>query len=747
MSAAGKPGVPRRVVGWLRGHGGLLAGILLAFLALGACAGGMFIGTWRNICAECPSIAQLSVWEPLRASRVLDRNGLLISEFFRERRTPIRIENLPDHVPQAFVAVEDKRFYEHEGLDYRRLVSANVQNVISMRITGGGSTITQQLARWMFSDEIGFDQVLTRKLKEMHVARQLEAVYSKEQILEAYINQVNYGHGKYGIETAAVYYFGRTAPELNPAEAALLAAVINAPSHYSPFRHPDRALSRRNTVLALMGRQGYLSAEEVARWREHPLPEGAHAAESQGDLAPYFVEWVRDDLDDRYGETLYSGGLTIHTTLDLQVQRRAAAALDSGFARIENAPGYRHPTYASVAEEAAGAQLTRIPYVQGMLLAMDPDSGDVLALIGGRDFSHSRFNRVTQALRQPGSLFKPFVYATAINQGIPASHVMHDAPVMIELPEGGEYAPRNYDPEFRGPLTLRDAMKFSVNTIAVQLGQEVGMENVARTARQMGLRTEIPPYPSTAIGAADILPLDLATAYTAFANAGVAVRPRAVIRVEDAEGRVLWQTRPEREVVLDSLTAAIVRDMLRSVVASGTANNAVRNEGGLPYSVPAAGKTGTTNDYTDVWFMGFTPNLLATVWFGFDQPRRIINRASGGRFAAPVWGQFATSLYAGDEPVLPTPEEWSMPRGLSTRVIDRATGTLASDWCDPEQSYLEYFIPGTEPTEVCSPYDRGLFRGRVRRTDPDTSDLRGRFRLRLPPDTTAPPDTTSVVQR
>ena len=735
MNRGAISGVFQRAAAWLRGHTGLLAWILVAFLGVGALALGLLVGTWRNICAECPSIAQLSVWEPLRASRVLDRNGLLITEFFRERRTPISLSELPEHVPQAFVAVEDKRFYRHHGLDYRRLISANVRNVLSLEITGGGSTITQQLARWMFPDEIGFEQFVTRKLKEAHVARQLEEVYSKEQILEAYVNQVNYGHGKYGIETAARYYFGKTAPELNPAEAALLAAVINAPSTYSPFRHPDRAKRRRDTVLGLMGREDYLSQAEVERWREWPLPEGPQG-DGEGDQAPYFVEWVRDNLDDRYGEALYSGGLRIHTTLDLLVQRRAAAAMDSGWARIESAPGYRRPMYDSIKAEVGSVQMAQTPYLQGLLLAMDPDSGDVLALIGGRDFSHSRFNRVTQALRQPGSLFKPFVYATAIKQGIPASHIMYDAPIMIDLPEGGTYSPRNYDPDFRGPLTLRDALKHSVNTIAVQLGQEVGMENVSRLARQMGLTTEVPPYPSTAIGAADVVPIQLASAYTAFANGGVAAKPRAVLRVEDAEGRVLWQTRPEREVVVDSLTAAIVRTMLQTVVDNGTGYNA-RSIGGLGMDVPAAGKTGTTNDYTDVWFMGFTPDVLATVWFGFDQPRRILGSASGGRFAAPVWGQFMSSLYYGDEAPYAIPDPWTLPAGLSTRVVDRTTGALSSSWCDAEQAYLEYFIPGTEPTEVCSPYDRGLFRGPLRSTEPDTMGGGGRFRIRRPP-----PDTS-----
>lgn len=726
-------------------HPGAVAGVLVALLALTALVGGVSLGTWNAVCRTCPSIAAIYVWEPKSSTKILDRDGKLIAELFQERRTPVQIESLPPYVPQAFVAVEDKRFYRHDGLDYFRIISANLENLLSGRITGGGSTITVQLARWMFQEEIGFERVITRKLKEFRVAKELEQVYTKDEILEAYINQVNYGDGRHGIEAASQYFFGKPAVELNPAEAALLAGVINRPTTYSPFRNPEASQRRRNIVLRLMQDQGYLTEEERAKWAAEPLPEEP-AGVNEGRVAPYFVEWVRGELDDRFGSDLYSKGFRVVTTLDLEMQRAASTAMDSGWARIERSPGYRGKTYAEVQADGGLRNATETPYVQGMFIAMDPATGGVRALIGGRDFEESKFNRATQALRQSGSTFKPFVYAAALQSGIPTSHVIYDSPVMIEMFDGSIYSPKNFDPEFRGPLTLRDALKHSINTVAVKLGQEAGMETVAQTARGMGLRTEVHPYPSTAIGAASVIPLQMVEAYGAIANAGVRAGVRNILRVEDADGRVLWESRPEREQVLDSIPAAIVRDMLRTVIDNGTGYNA-RNPalGNLPYDVPAAGKTGTTNESTDIWFVGFTPDLIAAAWFGFDRPRPVTRNATGGTFAAPVFGQFMRALYypeEGDSAEFAIPEPWPWPAGVTSRVVDRETGKLAATWCEGN-SYVEYFVPGTEPTETCPP-TRGLF-GTPLRGFPDDSlpppGDRGRGVFGSFPRTAPPPDT------
>jgi len=729
-----------RAAGWLRDRPHVVGGAIIGAIGLASLSAGLFIGAWNTVCrVGCPSIAQIYVWEPKSATQILDRDGKLIGELFLERRTPVQIATLPEHVTRAFVAVEDKRFYEHHGFDYRRLVTANLGNVLRGRITAGGSTITQQLARNMFPEEIGFERRPTRKLKEARVARELEQVYTKAEILEAYINQVNYGHGWHGIETAAQHYFGKPAIELNPAEAALLAAVVNRPSDYTPFRHPELALSRRNRVLRLMAEQGHLPEAELDRWAAEPLPTEPFRA-GEGRVAPYFVEWVRGTLDDLYGSDLYSKGFRVYTTLDLEMQRAAQAAMDTGWARIERAPGFRSPKFEEVMARKDRAATNETAYVQGMFIAVEPATGEIRAMIGGRDFQDSKFNRATQALRQPGSTFKPFTYTAALASGIPASHVIYDSPIMLEQQDGSIYSPENYDPEFRGPLTLRDALKHSVNTVAVKLGLEVGLETVAQTAKRMGIRTEVPPYHSTPIGAPAVIPLQLVEAYTVLANTGTLARTFPILRVEDAEGRMLREFRPDREEVLDSMTAAIMRDMLRTALDNGTGYN-VRNpvSGNLPYELPAAGKTGTTNESTDVWFVGFTPDLLAAVWFGFDRPKKIAAPATGGLFGAPVWGQFMRSLYYGDEKEFEEiPAPWPWPNGIIERVIDRETGLLASVFCPPENSYTEHFIPGTEPTEPCPPRG-GLFGSPFGRVRPDTLFPPRRDTLLRPRRDTLPP--------
>jgi 1A family penicillin-binding protein len=695
-----------RLANWFRARPRIVRGAVLALLAGISLVTGLSLGTWRSVCLDCPSVAQIYVWEPKQSTKIFDRDAKLIAELFEERRTPIEISTLPKHVPDAFIAVEDKRFYKHDGIDPRGIARAAITR------RGGGSTITQQLARNMFTEGIGFERRglagVTRKLKEAKVAQQIEEVYSKEEILQAYINQVNYGHGWRGIETASQHYFGKPAIELNPAEAAMLAAAVNAPGRYSPFVNADATLRRRNLVLGLMEDQGFLTQEDATRWKEHALPTTRHGTEV-GRIAPYFVEWVRTILDNRYGDALYNEGLRVYTSLDLEIQRFAQAAMDSGWSRIERTPGFRHPRYQQVMLERKRRESPESPYLQGLLIALDPATGEVRALVGGRDFADSKFNRATQALRQPGSTFKPIVYYTALNSGVPASQILYDAPQSIDMPDGTVYSPKNYDPDFRGPVTLRDALKFSINTVAVRLGQDVGLESIAQTAREFGIRTTVHPYPSMPIGANDVIPLQLAEAYTVLATNGRRAHARPILRVEDASGAVIWKPEPEIDQVANPAAVAITRDLLQTALNNGTGYT-VRDpaQGALPYTVPAAGKTGTTNDATDVWFAGFTPNLLAVVWFGFDKPKRIMPNAAGGVLAAPVWGRFMRAVYGGGKPELPTPEPWAWPEGIVALSVDRETGRLANEYC-PYNVVTEYFISGTEPSEACTPYRGGLF--------------------------------------
>ena len=703
----------QRLRAWLGAHRRLVMTLLVAGTALFSLGAGLLVGAWQAVCRDCPSIAQIHVWEPKQATKILDHEGRLIAELYEERRTPIDISTLPRHVPQAFVAVEDKRFYEHNGFSIRGILRAAIVRLPGMRAllnrrAGGGSTITQQLARNIFTERIGFEQRPTRKLKELKVARQIEQVYTKDEILQAYINQVNYGHGWRGIETASQHYFGKPATELNPAEAAMLAAAVNAPGVYSPFIDPERTLQRRNLVLALMEDQGYLSEEDKERWQEESLPQERHGMEV-GRIAPYFVEWVRTTLENRYGMSLYSAGLRVYTSLDLEMQRAAQAAMDSGWVRIERAPGFRSPTFASVIANSDRKPTPESPYLQGMMVALDPATGDVRALVGGRDFSDSKFNRATQALRQPGSTFKPFVYYAALNSGIPTSTVLYDAPLNVEMGDGTVYSPKNYDPDFFGPVLMRDALKHSINTVTVKLGMDIGLETVAQAAREFGLRTPIPAVPSMPIGSPDVVPIQLAEAYTVFANTGIRTRARPILRVEDADGRVLWETRPEMEQVGNPPAIAITRSLMETVLNNGTGYPARDpSQGNLPYSVPAAGKTGTTNDNTNVWFAGFTPNLVAVVWFGFDRPKGIMPGAAGGRLAAPVWGRFMRSVYVGDDSQLEVPAPWSWPQGVIAHQIDAETGRLANEYC-PGNVITEFFVVGSEPAEACTPMRGGLF--------------------------------------
>jgi penicillin-binding protein 1A len=709
-------GLKARLAKYWRPREFLLAGAFL--FALGV--GGVW-GTWQNLCAgdACPSIAQVQTFEHEQTSKILAWDGRQIREIGFERRTPVSIAALPPYVPQAVIAVEDRRFYEHGGFDPRGMLRSayGVFTFQSGRL-GGGSTITQQLARRAF-DEIGNERsglgLYVRKFREIQVALDLERSYSKEQILEAYLNEIYMGRG-YGFQNAARNYLGKNLTDVNVAEAALLAAILNRPGAYDPFRYPERAKARRDLVLTRMADQGYLTAEEAAGWKEFPLPE----SEPEGvieSVAPYFEEWVRQILDSRYGDEIYRGGYRVYTTLDIDMQRMAQAAMEEGWAATEADPRFTHPKFAEFDTVAEFPGQT--PYLQGAFVALDPLTGHVRALIGGRDYEQSKFDRARQALRQAGSTFKPFVYTAAVASGIPASHIVVDRPVVLPQLTGDDWRPSNFEPEFRGPITIREALNSSINMVAIQLAEEVGMESVRQIARRMGISTEIEPYPSTSIGANEVHMIDMAEAYSAFPNLGTKVEPFPILRVENSQGEVIWEPQPERTVVLDSLVSMVMVSMLEDVVRRGTGANAIRVIAGLPYEVPAAGKTGTNNEGTDIWFTGFTPNLVASVWFGMDTPSPILagGMGTGGRFAAPVWGTFMRRVYygieadeangvEGVEPLLPIPAPWAPYPGLTPVIVDRLTGNLASQWCPVEDQYPEYYIPGTEPTELCDRVER-----------------------------------------
>jgi len=709
-----------RVVGLplrLLGHPVVWAPLIL-ILGLGL---GFSWGAWQNLCADCPSIAQIHTWEPEQASKVFDRNGELIAEIGTQARTFTDIYSLPDHVAQAFIAVEDRRFYEHRGMDVRGLSRAVAGALVTASLSGGGgSTITQQLARNMFIESIGFDRSVMRKLKELQVALELERAYSKDQILEAYMNQINLGLGIWGIHTASRYYFGKSPQEIDPSEAAILAAIANNPRGFSPFLNPDRSLQRRNLVIDRMARERFLTREEAAAWKATPLPQMA-SSETEGS-AGYFIEMIRDQVMARFPGQVNTAGLHIHTTLDLKIQAAAERAMERGFRRVESYPGFSHVRYQQFIDEGGVVQGTETPYVQGLLIALDPSTGAIRALIGGRDIRQSRFNRATQARRQPGSSFKTLVYTAALASGIPASHIITDGPVVRLQPDGSEWRPQNFDREFLGDMTLRFAFRRSINTVAIKLAdEEVGLETVAQTARRLGITTEILRVPSMAIGSPDVIPIQISEAYATIVNLGERAPAHGIVRVETADGNVLWQPRYPVVRVLDPQVARLMLSLMEDVADRGTGATGIRVTGALPREIPAAGKTGTTNDNTDVWFIGATPDLQTTVWFGMDRPQRIAPNATGGALAAPVFGEFMREVYVGAPavegengspsaparaPILPRPAPWPM-MGLISLEVDDRTGKLASPWCPESRRYTEWYIPGSEPTETCDESTRG----------------------------------------
>lgn len=660
-----------------------------------------FAVVWWRICAgdACPSAEVLEQYTPRQTSKVYAADGRPIGELGQERRTVIRVADLPEEVRNAFLITEDKRFYDHHGIDYLRVFGAAVRNVRSLSFSEGFSTITMQLARNVFPERISREKTLTRKIKEMKVARAIEKRFEKDHIFELYLNQIYFGNGAHGIETAARRYFGKSARELNVAEAALLAGIPKAPTRYDPYRYPERAVQRRNVILELLRTNDALDDAHASLAKAWPL-QLARGTVATASVAPYFIEWVRQQMQARFGAALYAEGYEIHTTLDLDLQIAAERSLETQLRAIEagQAGAFEHASYEQYLARATNrgdGTSANSPYLQGAFIAIEPRSGAVRALIGGRDFDDSKFNRATQALRQPGSTFKPIVYATALRAGKPASHVLDDSPFTMMQLDGTEWAPQNYDLTFDGPMSMRRALYQSRNLPAIRLGMEIGEANVVEMARRFGISSPILPVPAIHIGAADVYPMEMVNAYSVFANLGWRVEPNAITRVANASGRIVWQPDPLRETVLSLEEAWLMTDMLRDVIRRGTAHNAVWNAG---FHLPAGGKTGTTNEYADVWFIGFTADLVAGVWVGFDLPVRIMDNAQGGRLAAPAWTAFMLEAYRRK----PAPTEWPRPRTLIPLAIDEPTGKRRG-LCGAERAHVEWFIPGTEPSDICLP--------------------------------------------
>jgi penicillin-binding protein 1A len=687
------------------------------------------------ITRDLPSLEQLESYRPKLASKVYSADMKIIYEYFEEKRSFIPIEEMPDALIKAVIATEDRRFYDHWGMNLRRFAQAAVINAISLRFKQGASTLTQQLARQLY---LTLDKTITRKIKEMITAIQIERTYTKDEILEMYLNHMNFGHGAYGVQSAALKYFGKDASELTPDESAMLIGLLPAPAHYTPLKYPERAQFRRNVVLASMREMKFISEEEFADLRQKPIAVlDYNAAATAYGLAPYFTEYVRQILEKKYGYNLYTEGLSIYTTLDSRAQACAERAVQ---AHLQDMQKRMHEVYSKkkMFSDLVGADFlkdrnvdallknkalvdslidAKAP-VQAALISIDPRDGHILAWVGGRDFTESKYNRVVQARRQPGSAFKPFVYTVAIDNGYPTTYEVLNQPVVLMLENGERWSPQNYDLSIGGPTTFREALRRSLNLVTVRVLQSVIQKPslVVEYARKMGIRSPLQPVDALALGASDVTPLEITSAFGVFANGGVRVEPLAILRVEDKNGNVIEQNTPVSQEVLRKETAYIMTDLLKTVINQGTGAGARSR---YNFYRAAGGKTGTTNDFSDAWFIGFTPQIVTGVWVGLDDFRFNLGKGSdGAKTALPIWAPYMKCAHD----TLGLPEaDFPMPEGVVRLEICGDTKKLANDFCP--NLLNEVFEARYAPTERCDQHG-GMTRDRNRR---DKNKERVRF--------------------
>lgn len=593
-----------------------------------------------------PQVDSLDDLHLVAATQVFDMNGQLISKLFEENRIVVSINNMSPYIQQAIIANEDSRFYNHIGIDPIGIIRAMWVNLRSGGLVEGGSTLTQQLAKNMFLTQ---ERTFTRKIKEIFLAILIERKFSKQEILQAYLNQVYFGEGAYGVEASAQVYFGKHANELTLAESALLAGLPRGPNVYSPYVDNKAALERRATVLAGMLKEGYITQQQLEAAEKEPIV--LTGKKKRTIQASYFIDYVANELVGRYGANrVYKGGLKVYTTMDSKVQQEAEAVLGQ---------------------------------YQGAVLALDPHTGYIKAMVGGRNYEESQLNRTIVEVRQPGSAFKPFVYATGISQGLTANAIIIDQPINI-----AGYAPQNYDKKYLGPITLKKAIKLSVNVAAVKLGQQVGIDKVIDLAKSMGITTLVPQDDNLAAALGGLTQgvnlFEMSTAYTAFANGGIVSQPIAILKVLDENNQVLEEAHIKQQSVLSSEVAYILTNMMQGVIEDGTGTPA--NIGRM-----AAGKTGTTDGYETAWFMGYTPELLVGIYVGNDNRTPV---GISGTQVAGLWGKMMSKVVAGTNPTA-----FTVPPNIITNVpICTNTGKLATPGC----LEIEYsaFIRGTEPIAV-----------------------------------------------
>jgi len=635
--------------------------------------GGVFFAYLKDLSKGLPSVESLDDYSMSTITRIFSNEGILVKEFYSERRDVVSLEDVSEKLIDAIVSIEDSRFFEHRGVDIFGIMRAAYRNVLARGIVEGGSTITQQLAKQLFLTP---EKSFYRKLKELILSLKIEKRFSKRKILELYLNKIYFGHGAYGVEAASLTFFGKNAKDLNTTESATIAAIIKAPNRYSPVRNPNQSKTRMVHVLRQMRNEGYINAHE----EKEALTTNVNLLSDSdvGETGEYFVEHIRRMFLKKFGQNIfYKKGLKIHTTMDFELQKVA----DEVIKRHVKSLNDDYPKDADWGKEGD---------IQAALVAISVNDGRVLAMTGGSSFKESEFNRAIQARRQPGSSFKPIVYTAALLAGMNPSDLILDSPVILTGDtEEDEWKPENFEQKFYGSTSLRKGLAKSRNLVTIKLTEKIGISKVIRCARLLGITSHMERDLSIALGSSGLSLLELTNAFSVFPSGGKLVKPMFFEYIEDGLGNRIEENKLKQKKVLRDETAYLMTSLLQSVVTSGTGYNA------RVLGKPLGGKTGTTNDNRDAWFIGFSPSLVCGVWVGRDNMKPIGEKAIGSRSALPIWIDFMEKyLHKQDF------EDFEIPNGIIWKKVCEKTGKLATETC--EKTYNEIFIEGNEPEETCT---------------------------------------------
>ncbi len=648
---------------------------------------GIMTAAYKWFSRDLPSMARLEMIEPSLKTRILAADSTVLTEFYKQDRILLPLEDIPKEQKEAFIAFEDRRFYKHFGIDLIRIGGAAWKDIRHRRIVEGASTITQQLSTDLFLTK---DRNFARKIKEVLLAFKIERAYSKDEILELYLNQIYFGDGSYGIEAAAMKFFGKSVKDLELHQMALIACLQKNPSGYNPFNHPERAIQRRNVVLKSMYEYGTINKAQLDSLRTKPLDITEKKSRDR-EFAGYFTDYIRQILAEKYGDTsIYSGGLTVYTTLDPYLQKVAEDSMEARLVELEERGNYEI-TRASYHDSLDAGVKVEPDYLQSGAIAIDPRNGHIKVMVGGRSFAEKQFNNVLQARRQPGSAFKLFIYITALENGYSPSDILLDTPVVIEMPNGEVYKPRNFSETFQGAVSLRYALDESINIPALKLLQKLGGPSVIDVARRMGIKSRLMPYLSLALGAQEVTLIEMTSAFGVLAAEGIRAEPMAILKIVDRNGNVLEENREHQEIVLSPQITYMTVDMLKTVVDEGTGKTARQ----MGLRIPCAGKTGTTDECWDGWFIGFSPDLAVGVWTGFSHKMVTMgHNMTGARVALPLWTDIMKAAHPGN-----IGPEFIRPDGITEAMVCEESGLLATPYC--KKVRREIFIEGFEPERRC----------------------------------------------